>query len=147
MLIVYGWGHFFKPLKNTHNMAFRSLASTLIIFSQYNISLSFSQPYISCSPYQIPSPHFHLLHNSASQLVACSPKTFHGTCLLLSIAHLMRKFPYITWDSHNSSIISNIRTIILGATITCLSETKIAQSLSLRSVFFGPSPCAVQKHC
>jgi hypothetical protein len=98
MLIVYGSGpcsNFSKLhcLLATHNMPFRSLASTLIIFSQYSFSLSFSQTYISYSIFQVPPPHIYMLHNSAAQLVACNPKTYHSPCLLLSIPHLMHIFP------------------------------------------------------
>jgi hypothetical protein len=130
----------------THNMAFRSLASTLIIFSKYSISLSFSQPYISYSLFQVPPPHTYLLHNSAAQLVACNPKTYHATCLLLSISRLMHTFPVCNMRLTQS--INNFKQTYLytGVTVTCLSIAKSAQSFSLRAIFFVPSPCAVHKH-
>lgn len=98
MLIVFGsdpCSNFSKShgLLATHNMASRSLASTLTIFTQYSTSLSFSQPYISYSLFQVPPPHMYLLHKSAAQLVACNTERYHATCLLLSIPHLMHIFP------------------------------------------------------
>jgi hypothetical protein len=151
MLIVYGsspCSNFSKShgLLATHNMAFRSLASTPIIFSQHSISLSFSQPHISYILFQVPPPHIYLLHNSAAQLVACNPKTFHATCLLLSILYSMHTFPVC--NMRFAQFINNFQhtNLYTGVTATCLSIAKGAQSLPLRAIFFGPSSCAVHKH-
>jgi len=151
MFIVYGSGpcsNFSKShdLLATHNMAFRSLASSLVIFSQYSFSLSFSQPYISYSLFQVPPPHIYLLHNSTAQLVSCNTERYHANSLLLSIPHLMRIFHVC--NMRLTQFINHFRhtSLYTGVTVTCLYIGKSSQSFSLLAIFFGPSPCALHKH-
>jgi hypothetical protein len=107
-------------------MAFRSLASTPINFSQYSISLSLSHPHISYSLFQVPPPHIYLLYNSAAQLVAFNPKTYHATYLLLSVPHLMHIFP--ACNMRFTQQINNFQhaDLYTGVTATCLSIAKSA---------------------